>query len=65
MPKGAVVRHLVLGGTGTVGHRLMYDMFQKKGLKATPAQLQETRTILGHEPRTYADFVRETVASWR
>ena len=44
---------------------LMYDMFQKRGLRATPAQLQETRTILGHEPRTYADFVRETVAAWK
>jgi hypothetical protein len=43
----------------------MYHMFQKKGLRATPTQLQETRTILGHEPCTYADFVRETVASWR
>ncbi len=46
-------------------YALMYDMFQKKGLEATPAQLQETRTILGHEPRTYSEFVRETAASWK
>jgi uncharacterized protein YbjT (DUF2867 family) len=46
-------------------YALMYAMFQKKGLKATPAQLQETRTIVGHEPRKFADFVKETAASWK
>ena len=44
---------------------LMYAMFQKKGLKATPAQLAETRTILGREPRKFSDFVRETAAAWK
>jgi uncharacterized protein YbjT (DUF2867 family) len=46
-------------------YALMYDAFQKKGLKASPAQLQETRTILGHEPRRFSDFAKETVASWK
>ncbi len=45
-------------------YALMYDAFQKKGLKATPAQLQETRTIVGHEPRKFSDFVKETAARW-
>jgi uncharacterized protein YbjT (DUF2867 family) len=45
-------------------YALMYDMFQKKGLKATPAQLEETRTIAGHAPRRFADFVKETAAAW-
>ena len=46
-------------------YRLMYDMFQKKGLKATPAQLEETRAIVGHAPRRFADFVKECVAAWK
>jgi uncharacterized protein YbjT (DUF2867 family) len=45
--------------------RLMYAMFQKKGLKATPAQLEETRTIVGHAPRKFADFAREFAAAAR
>ena len=46
-------------------YALMYDAFQKKGLAATPAQLQETRTIAGHEPRKFADFVKETASGWK
>ncbi len=46
-------------------YALMYAMFQSKGLKATPAQLGETRTILGCEPRKFSDFVKETAASWK
>jgi uncharacterized protein YbjT (DUF2867 family) len=46
-------------------YALMYDVFQKKGLKATPAQLTETRKVLGHEPRPYDDFVKETAEAWR
>ncbi len=44
---------------------IMYGMFQAKGLKATAAQLNETRTILGREPRRFSDFVSETAASWK
>ena len=46
-------------------YALMYAMFQAKGLKATPAQFGETRTILGREPRTFSDFVKETTAAWK
>ncbi len=46
-------------------YALMYATFQAQGLKATPAQLEETRVILGREPRKFADFVRETVAAWK
>ena len=45
-------------------YALMYAMFQAKGLKATAAQLAETRAILGREPRKFADFVKETAAGW-
>lgn len=44
--------------------RLMHEHFQRDGLAATGEQLEETRTILGREPRSYADFVRETAATW-
>jgi uncharacterized protein YbjT (DUF2867 family) len=46
-------------------YALMYDVFQKKGLKATPAQLEESRKILGHEPRRFDAFVAETAAAWK
>lgn len=46
-------------------YALMYAMFQARGLKASPDQLAETRTILGREPRSYAAFVKETVADWK
>jgi uncharacterized protein YbjT (DUF2867 family) len=45
-------------------YRLMYAMFQAKGLRATPAQLDETRAILGREPRKFSDYVREMAAAW-
>jgi len=46
-------------------YAIMYGAFQRKGLQATAAQLQETRAITGHEPRKFSDFVKETVASWK
>jgi len=46
-------------------YALMYAKFQAKGLKATATQLAETRTILGREPRRFADFVSETAAAWK
>ncbi len=46
-------------------YALMYAAFQKKGLKATPEQLGESRTIVGHAPRTFADFVKEAAAAWK
>ncbi len=39
--------------------RIMYELFQTRGLKATPAQLKETETVVGHAPRRYEDFVKE------
>ena len=46
-------------------YALMYAAFQAKGLEATPAQLGETRAILGREPRKFSDFVQETAAAWK
>ncbi len=44
---------------------LMYELFQRVGLKATGHHPRETQEILGQEPRTYRDFVKEAVASWK
>ncbi len=43
---------------------MMYTVFQTQGLVATPAQVAETTAIAGHPPRSYADYVAETVAAW-
>ena len=44
--------------------RLMYELFHTKGLAATDAQLEETRHILGGEPRSFRSFAEETAAQW-
>jgi uncharacterized protein YbjT (DUF2867 family) len=44
---------------------LMYALFQSKGLRATPEQLRESETVVGHAPRRFSDFVKETTASWK
>lgn len=44
--------------------QLMYAHFQAHGLRATPRDLEETRTIVGRAPRGFGEFVRETVAQW-
>lgn len=48
----------------TYDFRLMYDVFQKEGLRASPAQLDETRAVVGREPRSLADFAREMAEAW-
>lgn len=49
----------------TYDFRIMYETFQAEGLAATDRQLDEAREIVGHEPRAFDDFVRETAAAWR
>ncbi len=44
--------------------RLMYEHFQRHGLAATGQELDELAAILGHEPRSFNDFARETAAVW-
>ena len=44
--------------------RLMYEVFQEQGLAATRGQLDETRTLLGGEPRSFRDFAEETAEAW-
>ncbi len=45
--------------------RIMYAAFQEEGLAATDAQLNETRAVLGGEPRSFRSFAGEAVAQWK
>lgn len=45
--------------------KMMYRMFQEKGLLGTDADIRTLTTLLGHAPRSFDAFVQETAASWR
>ena len=45
--------------------RLMYDFFQKQGLKGTASDIKVQTKLLGHPPRNYAAFVAETAKVWK
>jgi uncharacterized protein YbjT (DUF2867 family) len=45
--------------------RIMFDYFQKRGLKATPIEMREMEEALGRPPRHFEDFVRETTEDWK
>jgi len=44
---------------------VMYRFFQERGLRASAADLAQQARILGHPPRPFEDFVKETAAAWR
>ncbi len=44
--------------------RTMFAHFLEHGLVATDEDLELCRRILGHEPRSFVDFVAETVEMW-
>jgi uncharacterized protein YbjT (DUF2867 family) len=44
--------------------RLMYEHFQKEGMRATDEELDRLTKVLGHEPRRFEDFARETAEQW-
>jgi uncharacterized protein YbjT (DUF2867 family) len=45
--------------------RMMYDFFQREGLKASDEALARIERVLGKPPRSFADFARETAAAWK
>ena len=45
--------------------RMMYDHFQKHGLKASPDAIARETALLGHPPRSFGAFVEETAAAWK
>lgn len=44
--------------------RLMYELFQAKGLKATPVDIELQTKLIGHAPRSFEDFAAETAKMW-
>lgn len=44
--------------------RIMYESFQQKGLRATPQEVAELSSVLGHAPRSFDGFVSELTKSW-
>jgi uncharacterized protein YbjT (DUF2867 family) len=45
--------------------RMMYEHFQREGLKATPDALERQTKLIGHAPRSFAAFTAETAAAWQ
>lgn len=45
--------------------KLMYEFFQKEGLKATAEDIERQTKLLGHAPRGFEEFARETAAMWK
>jgi uncharacterized protein YbjT (DUF2867 family) len=43
----------------------MYAFFQKEGLKATPADLAQLTSVLGHPPRAFGEYASEMAAVWK
>ena len=44
--------------------KLMYEFFQRQGLRASESDFLLQAKVLGHPPRCFHTFVRETVATW-
>ena len=44
--------------------KLMYQAWQTNGLRASDAELDKLKKLLGHPPRGYDDFVDETCRQW-
>jgi uncharacterized protein YbjT (DUF2867 family) len=44
--------------------RMMFEWFQKNGLKASKQDLGELTAVLGHPPRKYANYVEEMARLW-
>jgi uncharacterized protein YbjT (DUF2867 family) len=45
--------------------RHMYEYFQKNGLIASPESIARQTRLLGHAPRGFDAFAKETAAAWR
>jgi uncharacterized protein YbjT (DUF2867 family) len=46
-------------------YKILFDFYQKKGLKGTPADLERFTTLLGHPPRSFEDFAKEMAGIWK
>ncbi len=48
-----------------VDFKIMYDYFIKHGLKAQPGDIETLTEVLGHAPRSFTDFAKETAEQWK
>jgi uncharacterized protein YbjT (DUF2867 family) len=55
---------LMLPGWLVQDLKIMYEFFQRQGLRASEADFVLQATVLGHLPRGFHTFVGETVAAW-
>jgi hypothetical protein len=44
--------------------RLMFDGYQDRGFAPSNADVATLTSLIGHAPRRYEDFVRETAVEW-
>ena len=45
--------------------RMMFQGYLERGFAAEPGDTAVLTELLGHEPRAYEDFARETFAAWQ
>ena len=45
--------------------RIMFQGYLERGFVAGPGDVETSTTLLGHAPRSYKAFARETAAGWR
>jgi uncharacterized protein YbjT (DUF2867 family) len=45
--------------------RMMFQGYLERGFAAGAGDIESVTALLGHAPRRYVDFARETVAAWR
>jgi hypothetical protein len=45
--------------------RMMFEGYLERGFIAEDGDLKTLTKLLGHAPRRYEDFARETFAQWR
>lgn len=45
--------------------RLMFQGYLERGFTANPGDMETLTTLLGHAPRSYQEFAKETAASWK
>lgn len=45
--------------------KMMYEFFHTNGLLAEPGEIEQSTEILGHAPRPFKEFAKETAAYWK
>ncbi len=44
--------------------RMMFQGYLERGFTAEASDIANLTSLLGHEPRRYSDFARETAQAW-